>query len=157
MAVLRVGFVLVLAGCYAPDAPECVLACTADNDCISGQACTTDHLCTAPGVTTCGAQAVTDGGVVTGVDAGPGTTQVDVHITINGIGKVTTSNGDTCNNVGNPSLDCTFKATAGVALTLTAMQTFTKPFKQWSGECMGTTNPCTVTPSGSIVVGAKFN
>lgn len=156
MAILRLVFMLCIASCYSPEAPGCVLACTANSDCIGGQACTTDHLCAATGVTTCGAQALTDGGE-TDIDAGSGETQVDVRISVNGVGKVTTSHGDTCNNIANPVLTCTFKATAGVALTLTATQTSSKPFKDWSGECSDMSNPCTVTPTGSIDIGAKFD
>ncbi len=156
MAVLRVGFVLAIAGCYAPEAPECVLACTADSDCIGGQACTTDHLCAASGVTACGAQAVTDG-AVSGGDAGSGTTQIDVHLNVNGQGIVTSNHGDTCEATGGPPVNCTFKATAGQPLTLTAVASMGNAFKQWTGECGGQANPCHLTPTATVTTGAKFN
>ncbi len=157
MAVLKYAFVMLLAGCYSPDTPSCVLACTADSDCVSGQVCTTDHLCAASGTATCGAQALTDGGAVTGPDAGSGATQVTVHINVNGPGRVTITGGPTCNNLLSMPLDCMYQMPAGVELTFTA-NPYLKPFKDWSGECMNQANPCMATPTGPMMmVGAKFN
>lgn len=67
--IARIGFVprlvfvvALLAACYSPDAHDCTLACNADSDCISSQACTSDHLCASPSIATCAERTVSDAG-----------------------------------------------------------------------------------------------
>ncbi|MEO8842572.1 MAG: hypothetical protein ABI591_15795 [Kofleriaceae bacterium] len=144
--------VVVLAGCYAPDAPDCTLACTADTDCISGQTCTTDHLCAA-NLTTCGSQAITDGGVPV-TDAGP-VVMLTVHVDKDG--SVRDSNNDVCASPANEQIDCTFPVHAGDPLTITAVPNLTKQFDGWMGPpCMGQLAACQTTPAGNLMVSAKF-
>ncbi|HEX7703019.1 MAG TPA: hypothetical protein VF403_19915 [Kofleriaceae bacterium] len=147
---------LALVSCYAPDAPDCTLACTANTDCISGQACTTDHLCAATNVTTCGVQATTDGSVP-GSDAGSGTTMVTLMIHIGKDGSVRDSNNDICDSPTNTPLDCTFQVHSGDPLTITAIPDPTKQFDKWMGApCMGQLAICHTTPVGNIMVSAQF-
>jgi hypothetical protein len=154
VAVLRAALLCAVVGCYSPEAPDCVLACTSNSDCISGQSCTTDHLCAA-GVTTCGEQATTDGSVPKGSDAGIAAT---VAIHIDGDGSVRTSDNNTCDSPNGSPTDCTFNITIGDAMTLTALPHLTKQFQMWTGmPCMGQTFTCHTTPDGSIALGAKFN
>ncbi|CAN5337317.1 hypothetical protein BH11MYX1_BH11MYX1_39620 [soil metagenome] len=155
MAVLKVTLAILCAGCYAPDAPDCVLACSANTDCISGQACTTDRLCAGPSVTTCGVQARMDGGSGMAIDAQPGQTEID--LTVSGAGTVQSSTGDTCTNPAKPPIDCTFQAPTEQDLTLTAIPPPGKALKEWTGACIGQSSVCHTTPTGAmIVVGAKF-
>ena len=157
MAILRMALVLALVGCYAPDAPNCTLACTADTDCISGQACTTDHLCAGTNITTCGVQATTDGSVP-GIDAGSGTTMVTLTIQIGKDGSVRDSDDDVCDSPTNMPLTCMFQVPSGDPLTITAIPDPEKQFDKWMGApCMGQLAMCHTTPVGNIMVTAQFN
>jgi hypothetical protein len=150
--------VLALVGCYAPDAPDCTLACTADSDCISGQACTTDHLCAGTNIATCGAQATTDGSVP-GIDAGSdaGTPMVALMIHIEKDGSVRDSENHICNSPTNIPIDCTFQVVTGDPLTITAFPNIGKQFDKWMGPpCMGQLAMCHTTPVGNIMVTAQF-
>jgi hypothetical protein len=145
---------MALVGCYSPDAPDCTLACTADTDCISGQTCTTDHLC-ATTVTTCGSQAITDGSVP-GIDASP-PTMVTLTIHLDKDGSVRDSNSNICNSPTNMPIDCSFQVHNGEPLTITAYPNLTKQFDKWDGPaCMGQLAMCHTTPAGNIMVGVKF-
>lgn len=145
---------IVLAGCYAPQAPDCALACTANSDCITSQACTTDHLCAAAGVT-CGALAITDARVANDADEGPGVIAID--LTVSGAGSVHASTGDQCTNPAKPPIVCSFHAPSGQELTLTATPPPSSTFKQWTGACAGPALVCHTTPSGAMItVNAKF-
>ncbi|HET9993719.1 MAG TPA: hypothetical protein VFQ65_34515, partial [Kofleriaceae bacterium] len=104
---LRKLFVLAsCAACYAPDAPECTLACTTATDCISGQACTSDGFCAASAATQCVQRQVPVDATPAGGDASPmpdagtgsgsGATTVTVHVTVDGNGTVTASTGTAC-------------------------------------------------------------
>jgi hypothetical protein len=164
----------VCAGCYAPDAPECTLACARDTDCITSQACTSDGFCAASAATLCaqrqlGVDApspVADAGAADArtADARPadahladastgsgGTTWVSVHVTVQGEGMVTASNGTVCTH------DCTFAVAAGVPMTFQAAPGSTgQVFQKWSGDCMGQPALCHATPNTALMVGAKF-
>jgi hypothetical protein len=155
MAILRTTVWLALVGCYAPDAPDCTLACTANTDCISGQACTTDHLCAGTNITTCGVQATTDGSVP-GSDAGTGT-MITLTVQLEKDGSVRDSDNDVCNSPTNSPLECTFQVHSGEPLTITAIPDLTKQFDKWSGPpCMGQLAMCHTTPVGNITVNAMF-
>ncbi|HEY6040338.1 MAG TPA: hypothetical protein VIV58_38905, partial [Kofleriaceae bacterium] len=82
--------------------PECTLACTADTDCIAGQACSHDGFCAASAETQCTQRQTPGDSAAPGVDAGSGvgsgsgsgsggTTTVSVHVTVHGPGKVIAS------------------------------------------------------------------
>lgn len=158
MAILTMAMVLALVGCYAPDAPDCTLACTANSDCISGQACTTDHLCAGTSITTCGTEATTDGSVP-GTDAGSGsgTTLITLMIHIDKDGSVHDSDSDICDSPTNSPIDCTFQVHSGEPLTITAIPNLGKQFDKWMGPpCMGQLSMCHTTPVGNIMVSAAF-
>ncbi|MEO6773734.1 MAG: hypothetical protein ABI467_12070 [Kofleriaceae bacterium] len=161
MAVLsrQVLALALVAACYSPDAPDCTLACTADSDCIAGQACTTDHLCAATGIATCGAHATTDGNAATGSDAGGGSgsaTYVMLTLHVDGDGSASTSDGQTCDNFPMPK-DCTFEVVQGDPLTVTATPHVAKQFDKWmGGPCDGQPATCQTTPNGAIRIEAKF-
>ncbi|MEP6861614.1 MAG: hypothetical protein ABJE66_13390 [Deltaproteobacteria bacterium] len=161
MAVLRLpalAFVLA-AACYGPDAPDCTLACTADSDCVSGQACTSDHRCATTGITTCGAHGVIDGNKATGSDAGSGSGSaeyVTLNLQVDGNGSASTSYDQTCDNIAMPKT-CPFQVAKGVAVTLTATPHLTKMFDKWAGgPCDGQLATCHITPSAMLMVQAKF-
>ncbi|MEP6863027.1 MAG: hypothetical protein ABJE66_20540 [Deltaproteobacteria bacterium] len=150
---------LSCAACYAPDVPECTLACTADADCVNGQACTGDGYCAASPATQCvqreampdGASVGSGSGTGSGTGSGSGTTTVSVHVTVDGNGTVTASTGLMCTN------DCTFQVDKAVPMTLTAMPSSThQAFDSWSGACATQPALCHVTPNAAITIGAKF-
>jgi hypothetical protein len=161
MAVLRLLALAVVAACYSPEAPDCTLACTADSDCVSGQACTTDHMCAATSITTCGAHATVDGNNATGSDAGMGSgsgsaTYVTLTLHVDGNGSASTSDGQTCDSLVMPK-DCPFQVVKGVQLTLTPTAHPTKMFDKWmGGMCDGQPNTCQITPTVAVTVQAKF-
>jgi len=168
MAVLRPAAIAVVfaAACYAPDAPDCTLACTADSDCVSGQACTTDHRCAATGITTCGAHAMADGNDAVGSDAGMGSgsgsgsgsaSYVTLMVGVDGNGSATTNYGQTCESVTGPKT-CPFQVEKSVQLTITATPHVLKMFDKWGGgpcdQVMIST--CNTTPNAMIMIQAKF-
>jgi hypothetical protein len=154
VAVLRFAAVILLAGCYAPEAPDCAIACTANSDCITSQACTTNHLCAAAGVT-CGALAIADGRVATDADEGPGVTAIKLGVS--GAGSVRASTGDQCANPAKAPIVCSFQAPSGQELTLTATPSPSSTFKAWTGACTGQALICHTTPTGAMItVNAKF-
>lgn len=149
----------VCAGCYAPDAPECTLACALDTDCIGSQACTRDGFCAASAATECAQrQLVVDASSLVAdaqlVDAGHGsggTTMVSVHVTVQGNGTVTASTGTVC------AQDCTFTVAQGVPMTFNATPNASdQVFQKWSGDCTGQPALCHATPVMALAVGAKF-
>jgi hypothetical protein len=164
MAVLRlpaIAFVLA-AACYGPDAPDCTLACTADSDCVSGQACTSDHLCATTGITNCGAHGVIDGNNATGSDAGSGSGSgsaeyVTLTLHVDGNGSASTNYGQTCESIAMPK-DCPFQVAKDVQLTVTATPHLTKMFDKWmGGPCdMVMISTCMTTPTAMLMIQAKF-
>jgi hypothetical protein len=171
VAVLRAAVLLAIVGCYAPDAPDCTLACSAGTDCISGQACTTDHMCAATSVTTCGVQATIDGslgsdagngsgngsGDGSGSDGSGGHMDLTLTIHIDKDGSVRTSNNDVCTSPTNQPVACTYQVQAGAALTLTAIPNIAKQFDKWDpGACNGQTAMCHTTPQSGFTVSVKF-
>ncbi|HET9990443.1 MAG TPA: hypothetical protein VFQ65_18055 [Kofleriaceae bacterium] len=167
MAVLRLRAIAItlVAACYSPDAPDCTLTCTGDADCVSGQACTTDHLCAATSITRCGAHAMTDGNNATGSDAGMGSgsgsgsgsaTYVTLTLHVDGNGSASTSNDQTCDSIGTMK-DCPFQVVKSAPLTVTATPHVTKQFDKWTGgPCDNQPITCQTTPNGPIMIQAKF-
>jgi hypothetical protein len=140
------------AACYAPDVPECTLACTADTDCVNGQSCTSDGFCAAPS-TQCGVRQLPNDAAEPAADAGhtpDGDAPVSVHVTVDGNGTVKASTGATCTN------DCTFEVDQGMPMTFTATPGSHQMFQMWSGACAAQPALCHVTPDAAISVGAKF-
>jgi len=165
MAVLRLAGIAVttvmavlavVVGCYSPEAPDCTLACTADSDCISSQACTTDHMCAATGIATCGNHETPDAGHVTGPDAGSGDS-VTLTIQVSGGGGVRTNDGDFCDGNGDMMNTCVFHVLAGEAVMLTPVPHMQKQFDRWQGApCMNQPQVCSLTADGPVTAQAKF-
>ena len=143
---LLIALALVLGACYAPEVRDCVLACSADTDCVGGQVCTADHLCAGPALASGCAELSRDGGV----DA---PAPIALHIHIDGPGTVTVAGGNTCDGA-----DCTFPIAKNVPATLTAAPHGNHPFERWtSAICMGQPAVCTFTPTADSTVAAKFD
>ena len=166
MAVLRLPALAFAfaAACYGPEAPDCTLACTMDSDCISGQACTSDHLCATTGVTSCGAHAMVDGNNAAGSDAGSGSgsgsgsaTYVTLTLQVDGNGSASTNYSQTCDSFAMPKT-CPFQVVKGAQLTVTATPHVTKQFDKWAGgPCDQVMVPtCNTTPNAAIMIQAKF-
>ncbi len=168
MAVLRVvrhvarALLVLAAGCYSPETPDCTLGCAADSDCIASQACTTDHRCAAPSIATCGrlspidAAAVTDGRLADAspFDAGPTLVMLSVHTDGNGAIEIT--GNVPCDKIGMP-VTCTYQVPIGIELTVTAIPHSTWVFEHWTGGlCDGQGATCHATPTAMATVNAKF-
>jgi hypothetical protein len=159
VAVLRLALVATLAACYAPDAPDCTLACAADSDCITGQSCTTDHLCAGAGITACANQETTDAGNVAGTDAGSGSgsgsgsgMMTTLTIQVQGGGGVQTNDGDFCDGTGDTMMTCMFSAPTGGSLVLTPVPHLLKQFDKWNGApCMTQPLVCSTTATGAAM------
>lgn len=140
-----VALALVIAGCYAPDAPDCTLACGSDSDCISGQVCSTDHLCAGGGISSCANRTVSDGGTRS-PDTGPPPLELDV--VISGGGTVTVSVGAECT-----SGRCTYGVAPNTAVTLTAVDHGNNTFQAWMGmPCMGQGRTCQLTVTAPVTM-----
>jgi hypothetical protein len=154
--------IAVFVGCYSPEAPDCTLACTADTDCISGQACTTDHMCAATSITTCSNQETPDAGHVAGTDAGSGSgsaATVTVTIQVQGGGGVRTNDGDFCDGAGDMMNTCMFQVVAGEPMMLTPVPHVLRQFDKWMGPpCMNQPLGCSLTAmDGLMVQQARFH
>lgn len=155
----RLVALLFCAACYGPDVPECTLACTADTDCVAGQACSRDGLCAASAETQCSQRQMPGDGAQAAVDAsgsgsgsGSAISMVSVHVTVHGPGSVFASIGTTCTS------DCTFAVEQGMPMTFTATPSSANhSFDSWSGACASQPALCHVTASVAISVGAKFS
>lgn len=170
MAVLKALFVAVVVAssfaiaCYSPETPDCVLACTADSDCISGQTCTTDHFCAASGITTCGAMARTDGGNNATMDADTGSgsdTKVMLMIHVDKGGGVKLSDNQLCDTgINTMTTDCNLMVKAGQPVTLSAYIHLGFKFDKWDGMACPNQNvsnqDCTVTLTMPSMAAAHF-
>lgn len=138
---------VVVAACYAPETPECALACEASTDCAGDQVCTSDHLCAAEGTATCAGRTVGDGGTV---DTRP--PMVVVTIQISGGGSVDATPGTACS-----SGTCQFEVPVSAAVTLTAVDHGNNVFDMWTTPaCAGQDHVCHFAPAVSTTVGVKF-
>ena len=173
----------LLAGCYQPTLRDCTVSCRGADECASGQVCGSDGWCAAPDVAgTCGLvvdgaaadAARTDGPLVDGPlvdgarldargpDARADARPVDapgavLHVLISGKGKVSVDPlGVACTA---PPGDCTYGASSGDDVTLTATATDGgHHFVDWStANCQGMGASCTVTITApTTTVGATF-
>ena len=126
----------IFAGCYAPDAADCRLACAVDTDCVSGQTCNSDHLCAGPGVASCSDRTVGDAGT-------PG---LEIDVMISGGGSVTVSAGSDC-----ASGTCTYHVAPNTTVTVTAVDHGSNVFNAWSSApCMGQGRTCQFTATTPV-------
>jgi hypothetical protein len=138
---------IAIAGCYAPVAPDCKLACTTDSDCISGQVCSSDHLCAGGDITSCANRTVSDGGTL--ADSGP--PPIALHVMITGGGSVSVSVGAECT-----SGTCTYDVAPNTAVTLTAVDHGNNVFQTWGMACMGQDRTCQLTVTAPVKAAANF-
>lgn len=166
--LIRLAFVLAIAGCYAPDVRDCTRSCASDDDCVSSQVCTTDHFCAAPGLATGCTELVHDASVVDAPDGHPpphdampphdapmpdAWPTVNLMIQIDGSGMVTLTGGGTCDATA-----CTLPAPKGLPATLTAVGHGTHTFEKWtSTTCANQPAVCTFTPTAATTVSVKFH
>lgn len=143
---------LVAASCYAPAAPDCVLSCAADVDCIAGQTCTSDHLCAS--TSTCGERAATDARTDGPVDAetphpdAPGPAHVQVVVKITGGGSVAANIGAEC-----ASGTCTYSVVENTPVTLDAIDHGNNVFDHWQGmPCMAQGRTCQFTATQPVTM-----
>ncbi|HEY4181557.1 MAG TPA: hypothetical protein VGM90_32140 [Kofleriaceae bacterium] len=144
----------VLAGCYAPDLPDCAVTCAKNDDCSGDQVCNDQGRCAAAGQS-CNAETV-DGGTGATDDAGSAARMVMLEVDIMGEGKVTVTNVGNC--TAPAMLSCKWMVPAG-RYQITATPTKPdKPFEKWvSVLCAGQAATCNtdVVLAGSVV--AKFH
>jgi hypothetical protein len=166
---------VVLAGCYSPSLRDCTVTCTAESDCAAGQVCGDDGLCAGPDLAGhCNAPApAPDAGpgprpdAAIPVDAGPAIDAapppdapafVTLRIQIDGKGSVFVDGRLGCSSMGPQKGDCSYDIARGVAQTIRAFAIQPdQPFSSWTSvTCRGTNAVCTITPTESVVVVAKF-
>lgn len=165
--------------CYAPELPDCAVACATAADCAPGQVCGGDSMCASPPIAGQCAQLATpdavapgDGGgdapprdaAVPGSDAplgadaaildAPITPMVQLRIEIRGGGQVEVAGYGTCHAPLEP---CTYAVPQGVAAMLAASAYPGWQFEKWQGPCDGQDEACTITPATSATkVTARF-
>ncbi|MGE0551115.1 MAG: hypothetical protein AB7O24_13980 [Kofleriaceae bacterium] len=165
MEVLSAARVLgVLAGmtaCYSPALPECVVACSSDDDCAPDQRCDSSRLCAALERTAaCSAAPPVDAQPLDArlegtVDAAPDATPVfELRIAIDGLGTVVVADHGTCTPAGS---ECVYAVATGAQIML-----FAQPLPGWAlmrwhgGACDHQGATCTVTASRPLRITAKF-
>lgn len=135
---------LASAGCYAPDLRDCTVTCSAADECSGDQVCT-GGFCVADGATCMG------GGVTPDAPAA----MIMLRVDIEGTGKVVIESIGECTDQRAP---CTWMVPAQ-QMRLDARQVESdKPFERWTTvNCAPATQPtCTLAPTSSTTVGAKF-
>lgn len=183
LSILCVALPLALgSACYAPEGLNCTVSCSADTDCISGQACTSDHFCAATEIATCAGRTASDAGTgsqpdaarqAPGVDARPAVDamprpadamppmpdamppppQFQLTVIISGGGSVRTNVGAECDRG-----TCTYSVAAGTAVTLTAVNHGKNVFQRWQGApCMGQPASCQLTITAATTASAVFD
>jgi hypothetical protein len=172
MAVLRsiAAMMATLAGCYAPELRDCVVACASEGDCGPGQVCGSDGRCAAPEVAgRCASAAplsdagiddvtVTDAPADAAIDAPPDAPPLaQLIVQIAGKGFVTVAGIGTC-NYSAPMHTCSYAVMPGTQLDLTATGIGGDEFEKWqSAACAGQDETCVTTAAlPSTTVAAKF-
>ncbi len=158
MAILKAALCLVLAGCYAPNLPDCRVACAADEDCAPGQSCGAEGLCTGHG--TCS----TDGArsdarpedALELPDAPPDAATGILRIKLVDQGTVTIPGHPPCDP--QTSLECSYIVPLGIPITLDATPLANRVFETWQEACTGAIPSCTLVPvDPETDVTAKFH
>jgi hypothetical protein len=154
MGVLaRSAILCALAACYQPDIRDCTLACGSAADCAADQVCGADKMCASPAVAgTCSERLDADAGVDAELplDA-PAGTLVDIHVVIDGAGKVSIGPMICMSmsvGMGSDAGDCTLQAPLGMPVMAMAMGMGGDMFDRWTSVVCGLQGPtCTFTPA----------
>jgi len=145
------------ASCYSPSVRDCTVRCERVHDCVSGQVCSDDRFCAAPGVS-CGADAapMRDAAVDAPlrldapipIDA-PDT--VALSLQIMGAGTIALDGGGSCDT------SCTLPARIGAVATLYAIPKPKQTFGGWTaGPCVGQPPTCKFVPIAPVTIAARF-
>lgn len=147
----------VTTACYEPAVRDCVVSCSAADECAADQQCA-GGWCTSPGTACTGGDG--DAGNGDDVDARP---SIDapgsamLRIEVKEYGRVTTDqSGVDCDG---PNGDCLFSITSGIEVTLTAVENNPNyRFEKWTQECDGEQSlTCNVTVDAPMTrVGVEF-
>jgi hypothetical protein len=166
MVDVRFAALLGLAGCYAPDLRDCVVACTSSADCASEHVCGTDGFCaTAERAGHCAA--LRDSGA-DGVDRdAPDSPHADAHVAdappdaarhvmltvdVGGMGTVDVGTLGTC----APPPACMYSVIAAAPIALVAQPATGQEFDKWDGPCDHQMATCTIAPLMNVKVTAHF-
>lgn len=166
MAILKaIVAAALLAGCYSPNLRDCVVACTAADDCAPDQVCGSDGRCAAPDIAgSCSSvaplpDAAVDARADAALDAPPDAPPLaTLVVQIAGKGIVAVTGIGTCNYTA-PAHSCTFGVMPGAQVELVATGTGGDEFDRWqSVACTGQDATCTITVvPPSTMVAAKFS
>lgn len=160
MAILKAALCLVLAGCYAPNLPDCRVACAADQDCAPGQSCGAEGMCT--GHSTC----PTDGArsdarpedALELPDTPPDAATGILRIKLVDQGIVTVPGHPPCDPQTAVHMECSYSVLLGIPISLGATPLADRVFEIWQEACTGANPSCTVVPVGAETdVTAKFH
>ncbi|HET9622954.1 MAG TPA: hypothetical protein VFP84_16395 [Kofleriaceae bacterium] len=171
---------VLLSACYEPTTRDCTLACSADGDCVSSQACTRDHFCADPTIATCAGRTVSDGGTAAIVDAarqsppppdgqssppprdammppppdaGMPPPAPDARPPDAQLRVTVLGNGSVRVSVGAECSHgtCSYDVPLGESVTLTAVSHGNNVFREWQGLCAGQGMTCDVTASAPVL------
>lgn len=133
---------VVTAGCYDPDLPDCTLTCNGNDSCGPGQVCGNDGYCAAPAVAgTCG----------------PAVEMAQLVIRVDRKGRVTLDNpAFACESTGGMQTCTTMVPKTGWT-DLHAVRT-DKEFERWTSlRCAGQGETCHLLLGDPMIeVAAKF-
>jgi hypothetical protein len=166
-----------LASCYSPDIRDCVVACTAPEDCAPGHVCGGDGLCASPEIAgACDeldqpdartpridARDSPDAREPPDAEASPDATPTaSLRIVITGKGKVKAEApiDVECQSSGDAGAVCNYPVAAGTIVTVREKDGGGWQFDEWTMyvPCLGlSSETCTVTVGvGATSVGAIF-
>ncbi len=162
MAVLKIALALLALGaCYSPELRNCAVACESNDDCGPGQLCGADRWCAAPAIA--GRCELPDAAIALDAAASNPDAAADAAVPgpillvvqIMGHGTVTTTGLGSCADTA-PGHQCSYAVSSGVTRMLDAVGTGMDDFQMWTGACAGQGSTCTLTPTASTTVQAKF-
>jgi hypothetical protein len=170
--VAGVPIAATLASCYAPDVPDCVVACSAADECVAGQVCGTDGLCASEAIAgRCAEATRPDARPAPGADAPdavappvdaappPDATAATLRIVITGRGRVDLRGAldEQCKAMTSLGATCEFPAPVGMIVELRPHEEHDWEFDGWEHPaCNGVWTCLVLVGPGTTTVGASF-
>ncbi len=142
------------ASCYSPDVRDCTVRCERVHDCASGQVCSADGYCVAPGASCSASQPDATPMRDAAVDAPvPIDAPATVELTLQVMGAGTIA----LDGVGACDTTCTLAARIGTVATLYAIPKAKQTFSGWTaGPCVGQPSTCRFVPVAPVTIAARF-
>jgi hypothetical protein len=160
-----------LASCYAPDVPDCVVACSAADECVAGQVCGSDGLCASEAIAgRCAEATAPDARTASGADAPDPPAPADaappidapasiLRIEITGRGRVELRGAlhEDCRAMTSLGATCEYPAPVGMIVELRPREENDWEFDEWDHPACNDVTTCLfLVGPGTTTVGASF-